>query len=167
MSLGKVPSDILGTLYQTKGYIQPSKDKIEVILKLLQPSAIPELKRFLGMTQYLGKYVPNFAEVLQSMLELLKNDIVWVWNEPREKAFQRVEELLTQTPILTYYDPSKSIMVSADANSYRLEGVIFQEENKTLRVIVYASRTLTQTERNYAQIEKECLASVLACEKFD
>ena len=52
-------------------------------------------------------------------------------------------------------------------SSYRLGGTIFQEENKTLRVTVYASRTLTQTERNYTQIEKECLASVWVCERSD
>ena len=53
------------------------------------------------MTQYLGKYVPNLVDVQKPMLELLKKDTVWVWNEPQEKAFQRVKELLTQTPILT------------------------------------------------------------------
>ena len=119
------------------------------------------------MTQYLGKYVPNLAEVQWPMLELLKKDTLWVWNEPQEKAFQRVNELLTQTPILTYYDPSKPIIISAGASSYGLGGGIFQEENKTLRVIAYASRTLTQIERNYTQLEKECLASVWVCERFD
>ena len=66
-----------GHIISDKG-IQPSKDKIEVMLELPPPSAIPELKRSLGMTQYLGKYVPNFAEVLQPMLELLKKDTAWV-----------------------------------------------------------------------------------------
>ena len=66
-----------GHIIPDKG-IQSSKDKIEAILKLPPPSAISELIRFLGMTQYLGKYVPNSAEVLQPMLELLKKDTVWV-----------------------------------------------------------------------------------------
>ena len=95
------------------------------------------------MTQYLDRYVLNLSEIQQLKLELLKKDTVWVWNEPQEKAFQRVKELLTQTPILTYYDPSKPIIISVDASSYGLGGAIFQEENKTLRVIVYASHTLT------------------------
>ena len=79
-----------GHIIPDKG-IQPSKDKIEATLKVPPPSAITELKRFLGTTQYLGKYVPNLAEILQPMLELLKKDTVWVWNEPQEKAFQRVK----------------------------------------------------------------------------
>ena len=74
------------------------------------------------MTQYLAKYVPDLAEVLQPMLELLKKETVWAWNELQEKAFQRVKELLTQTPILTYYDLSKSVIISTDASSYGLGG---------------------------------------------
>ena len=73
------------------------------------------------MTQYLGKNVPNLAEVLQPMLEFLKKDTVWVMNEPQKKPFQRVKELLTQTPILIYYDPSKSIIINANAAATDLE----------------------------------------------
>ena len=88
-------------------------------------------------------------------------------NPTNQPTNQRVKELLIQTPILTYYDPSKPIVISAVAISNGLGGAIFQEENKPLRVLVYAFRTLAQTERNYAQIEKECLANVWACERFD
>ena len=69
------------------------------------------------------------------MLELLKKDTVWIWNEPQEKAFQRVKELLTQTTILISNDPNKPIVISEDASSYRLGSAIFLEENKTLRII--------------------------------
>ena len=74
---------------------------------------------------------------------------------------------MTQIPIITYYDPRKPIISSADASSYRLRDAIFQAENKTLRIIAYVFRTLNQIERNYAQIEKQRLVSVWACERFD
>ena len=101
------------------------------------------------------------AEVLQPMLELLKKDAVWVYNEPQEKSFQRAKELLTQAPILIYYDPSKPIIISADVSSYGLEGAIFQEENKTLKVITCLSYSYPNREKlriNRKRTFRECLS---------
>ena len=63
-------------------------------------------------------------------------------------------------------NPDRQTVVSADNSSYGLGAVIMQWEVNQLFAIVFASRTLTDAERRYAQIEKECPASVLVCEKF-
>ena len=77
-----------------------------------------------------------------------------------------MQKELCTAPALSYFDPNKPMIVSADSSSYAIEGVLLQKHGKVLRTVSYCSRSLNNAERNYAQIEKELLASVYACEKF-
>ena len=78
-------------------------------------------------------------------------------------AFVSIKELITQTPVLRYFDVSKQVTIECDSYDVGLGAVLTQDGQQ----VAYASRALTQTERNYAQIEKECLAIVFAAERFE
>ena len=73
---------------------------------------------------------------------------------------------LTKPTILSLYDPGAETKLSSDASSYGLGAVLLQLHQGGWKPVVYASRSLTETERRYAQIEKEALAITSACEKF-
>ena len=80
-----------------------------------------------------------------------------------EDAFNEMKKLLSQAPVLQYYDVNEPVVLESDSSDVGLGAVITQKG----KPIAYASRALTSTERNYAQIEKECLSLVFAAERFE
>ena len=84
----------------------------------------------------------------------------------QKKAFQELKERLACAETLGYFDKDAPTQVIADASPVGLGAVLTQKQNNGPRVICYASRSLTDTERRYSQTEKEALALVWACEKF-
>ena len=151
----------LGHEFSSKG-MSAAQEKVEAIKGLPPPGNVTEVRQFTGMVNYLGRYIEKLQDFMHPITELLQGNKSWSWDSPQKAAFQKVKELISTAPTLQYFDPKKETVVSADASSYGLGGVLLQEG----RPIAFCSKTLSGSERNYAQIEKECYAAVFACEKF-
>ncbi|MGH0142006.1 UNVERIFIED_CONTAM: hypothetical protein FKN15_074960 [Acipenser sinensis] len=88
---------------------------------------------------------------------------MWTWLPQHEAALEQIKHLVSNHPILKYYDVHEEVTLQCDASETGLGAALLQNGQP----VAFASRTLTPTEQRYAQIEKECLAIVFACEKFD
>ena len=154
----------LGHIIDETG-IRADPEKTAAIQNIEPPRTIPELRRFLGMVNQLSKFSPNLAQITQPLRELLKKARIWQWTEAQQQAFTGIKEF-SQSTVLCIYDPNAETKISADASSHGLGAVLLQKHESEWKPVAYASRSLSHTEANYAQIEKEALTSVWACEMF-
>ena len=115
------------------------------------------------MLNFLGQYLPNLSHITEPLRRLTHKDPKWEWLPEHEAALNEMKSLLSKEQCLHYYDLKEEVTTEADASQFRLGAVLYQQGQP----VAWASRTLTKTERNYAQIEKEMLALVYACERID
>ena len=147
--------------------VSPDPHKTSAILAMEKPKTPRELRRFMGMVNQLGKFTPNIAEISQPLRELLSSKKSWLWGPSQDTAFDKLKRELTQPTVLTLYNPDAKQKISADASAYGLGAVLLQQHsNAEWKPVAYASRSMSDTEQRYSQIEKEALAIVWACEKF-
>lgn len=151
----------MGHVISSQG-LQLDPQKNSAIQNYPTPRNTAELKRFLGMINYLQRFLPDAATHAQPLQALLKKDVDWNWSEAQEAAFQRLKSQITNASTLAIYEPNAPLALENDASDYGL-GSVLQQNDKP---IAFASRQLTSTEQNYAQIEKEMLALVFGLTKF-
>ena len=88
----------------TSNRLKPDPSKVQAVEEMPSPADKPALLRFLGMVNYMSKFIPNLADLTQPLRELLHKEVEWHWSERQEKAFRAIKEKLTSDATLQYYD---------------------------------------------------------------
>ena len=162
MSLRKQKVPFIGHVATDKG-LQADPTKVHAIMQMPRPTDVAGVQRLLGMAQYLAKFLPHLSDVTKTLRELTHKEVEWAWDEPQQNAFRKLQKAIASTPVLRYYSLEDEVTIQCDASQTGLGAALMQKGQP----VAYASRALTDTETRYAQIEKELLAIVFVCARFD
>ena len=136
----------LGTMVTPEG-IKPDLMKVNAIVEMMSPTDKAGIRRILGMINFLAAHIPNVSTITASLQSLLKSDTLFTWGPEQTNALTKIKEILSTVPVLSYFDPTVTSTIQADASQHGLETCLLQKG----KPIAYTSRSLSPTESNYAQ----------------
>ena len=110
----------------------------------------------------MAPFAPIVSQHTAILRELLKNNADFQWTSSQETAFMKIKCLICKEITLNYFDPRSGTHMHVDGSSHGLGAVLLQNG----RPIAFASKSLSDCERGYANIEREMLAVVFGCERF-
>ncbi|XP_028176931.1 uncharacterized protein K02A2.6-like [Ostrinia furnacalis] len=147
----------LGFIIDENG-LHPDKKKVEAISNAPVPGDTTQLRSFLGLLNYYGKFIPKLSIILHPLHELLKKGVNWNWSPECNKAFIEAKQALLGDKVLAHYEEGRPLVLSVDSSAYGLGAVLAHRFPDGERPVSCVSRSLNEAERNYSQIDKEALA---------
>ena len=152
-----------GGVFSAKGY-SPDPGKIKGITDMPAPQTKQELQSFLGAVNYLQTFMPHLSHHTEPLRVLLKKENTFAWDQNANDSFQKIKGLLENSLLrpLKYYKWNKLVTLQCDASLEGLVACIIQDG----KPMAFTSKSLTDTETRYMNIERELLVVVFGWEKF-
>ena len=117
---------LLGHIISKEG-IKIDPKRIEEILQISHPRNIKELQYFIGKINFLRRFIPNLAELLRNITNVLKRETRVKWTIEAKQSFDLVTQDLTQTPVLISPNFTKDFFIFSFASKHTVIAVLLQK----------------------------------------
>ena len=156
-----------GLVFSESG-ISPDPEKVMALKGAEPPTSKTELRSFLGKVTFNADFIEKFSEHTNVLRQLTHDKVNWEWNDTHQEAFIRIKNILCEHTMLSYFNPCWDTEVICDGSPLGVSGILTQinPENGERQVVAYASRSLSDAETRYGQVEREALAIYFSCIKF-
>jgi hypothetical protein len=145
--------------------IAVSPDKVKSIVNYPLPANVKQLCSFLGLVSWYGRFIQNSSQIVSPLAKLLKKGTPWLWTDSCQYSFDDLKCRLVSAPILVCPDFNEPLVLQTDASLLGLGAVISKQTDGKGHVIVFVSRSLTDTVKKYTVVE-ELHAILWAVSKF-
>ena len=160
--LARKEVDYLGHVITPTG-LKPNQKLVIAVQEFPVPNDVRELRRFLGLASNYRKFIPQFARIAEPLHHLTRKEVEFVWSE----TFDSLKHKLTVAPVLAYPSFDRDFVIETDASVKGIGAILSQkQDNGKLHPVAFASRALSQSEKNYSITELETLAVVWAISHF-
>ena len=150
-----------GHSWSDKGLSADPK-KVGAVKRMEIPQDVETMRSFLGLINYLIQFSLRLAELSDPLREICRQKVEFQLTEACRIAFQCYKEEISRNITLPYFNPKALTILQTDAFRKGLGAVLLQNSTP----VMFASRTLTGSEKNYQNLERECLATIWRIGKF-
>lgn len=136
--------------------------KVSAVAKWPQPTSVKQLRGFLGLAGYYRKFIRNFGVISKPLTNLLRKNVLYIWTSIEEQAFQTLKHALVQAPVLALPYFTKEFVLETDASAVGVGAVLMQQGHP----LAFFSKALGPRNQTLSTYDKECLAIILAIDKW-
>lgn len=173
-SLFKVKElDFLGFRITSNGW-RPTTERVKALREFRRPETSEEISSFLGLVSYVGSFIDHLADKRARLQVAAKQP--FQWSKQLQSDFDDLRRALeTETLTKAYFRRNAKTYLYTDASGIGLGAVLIQKHKEQQsdgshvmvpRIIAFASKTLSDVEKRYAQTHREALAVVWGIERF-
>ena len=123
----------------TRTGIESSEEKVAAIRQAGPPQNVSEARSFLGLAQFVSKFVPDLSSIAEPVQRLTHKNAEFKWGKEQQVAFEKLKELITHADALAYFNVNSRTRIVAEASPVGLGAVLTQLHGSEWRVIGYAS----------------------------
>lgn len=153
--------DYLGHVISAAG-VATDPSKVQAVKNWPTPKNLKQLRGFLGLTGYYRKFIQHYGLLARPMTELLKKGTLFQWTPQTEQSFQLLKQRLIEAPVLAVPDFDQQFVVETDASDCGIGAVLMQSGHP----IAYLSKHLCPRNQTLSVYEKECMAILLAIQRW-
>jgi hypothetical protein len=136
--------------------------KIAAVQAWPNPKNLKELCGFLGLTRYYHKFIWHYGIISQPLTNLLRKGETFQWTPVTETAFQTLKQALISAPVLALPDFSQPFVIKTDTCQLGMGAVLMQQNHPT----AYLGKALSPRNQTLSTYEKECMAILMAVDKW-